>query len=200
MMTLSQAGSPRSRSGIVSRLRFAVTHGEYSQRLSGGGPSTMYGARNVGAAKITASHTYSISPARTRNADVSRRIARTGCPVRTNRPTRSSSRFTIQPLPSGQVSGPFSSLSRDARSCRRAPPRPRAVVVGAGVVKVPEQRLRVEAVLREPGSKRQAIERFILSGQPVVERHRESPGRPQRRGHLAEAAELVAIDCRQPDR
>ena len=43
-MTLSQAGSPRSRSGIDSRVRFAVIHGEYSQPASGGGTSMMYGA------------------------------------------------------------------------------------------------------------------------------------------------------------
>ena len=43
-------------------------------------------------------------------------MARTVCPDRTNRPTRASNCLTIQPLPSGHVSGPFSSLSRDAIS------------------------------------------------------------------------------------
>src|SRR6185436_7502728 len=83
---------------------------------------------------------------------------------------------------------------------RRHAARQSAVVVAAGIVRVPEQRLRIKTVLREPGGKRQPIERFILDGKADVERYGEAARRTQRRGHLAEAAELLAVVSCQPDR
>src|SRR5262245_31086703 len=76
----------------------------------------------------------------------------------------------------------------------------RAIVVAARVVHIPEQRLRIETVLCEPGGERQPIERFIFVRQAIVEWYRETPGRSQRGSHLAEPAELVAVNSRQPDR
>ena len=67
----------------------------------------------------------------------------------------------IQPLPSGQVSGPFSSASREAEIVDAGPGGrvfgQRAVIVAAGVVHVPVHERGIDILLAEPLGKRDAI-------------------------------------------
>ena len=162
-------------------------------------PSTRYGARNVGAAKMTASQRYSVSPgADAKRGAVAPRSRAPAVPVRTNRPTRSQQllhdpavalrpgqrallvvlarREIVKPGPGGHVG------------------RQRAVVVAAGVVHVPEQRLRVEPVLararrRTRGGRalRPRLDKAASSG--MVKR----PVARSAVGHLRQPAELFAI-------
>jgi hypothetical protein len=113
--TLSQARSsvPAPRGGR-SMVRFAVSHGEYSNFGSGRSPPS-----------DTAPETW--APRRSPQSVVTRAVGQHHVPVsppldpphhlavRTNDPTRFNNCLVIQPLPSGQVSGPFSSGARDAK-------------------------------------------------------------------------------------
>src|SRR4029078_7067089 len=77
--------------------------------------------------------------------------------------------------------------------------RTRAVVVAADVICVPEQRLRVEAVLGEPRGKGQPMERGVLRREPHVDRNRKTSGGAQRVRDVGEPPELIAIARRQAD-
>ena len=139
--------------GRRSSVRFAVSHGEYSKSCRRGMPSTMYGARKVGAAKMTASARYSGVAGEARCTSDPRATMRyTSCPRphvacrraragggRSSRCPRATSAVLFPPLPRREV------MDAGPRRRRRAQ---RAVVVAARVVHVPAQRRRVEALLR----------------------------------------------------
>ena len=99
--------------------RFAVYQGEYANSPRGGSQllesGMRYGARNVGAANTTDWHSYVTCSVTTSMRRPVCKIRCTGVPVRSQAESLLARRFTIQPLPSGQVRIPESSSGLAAK-------------------------------------------------------------------------------------
>ena len=155
----------------------------------------MYEARNVGAAKITASATYSICSVSTRILLPLRATRYTASPVRKYR-------FSLSIRRAGDPAVAFRPRQRtfflriargeimDARPRRRVF-RQRAIIVAAGVVDVPVQRRRIETLLRKPIGHGHAIERRWFRA--ALHRNGELAGGAKLGDLLLKAAILRAI-------